>query len=98
MNIQQVANVAVKGVIPKPKPATTGEVIFTSSRWTLRGDWRWRVGKDKSRNLRGPVGGMAVGRESDGFIVAKKCLIRMERREPTANGLKLDWFMNSGQI
>lgn len=67
------------------KPVICGEEIFTSNRRALRGDWRWRVRKDMSRNLRDPVFSTAEHRKSDGFIVAKKCLISMERREPTVN-------------
>ena len=67
------------------KSATDGEEIFKSNRRALRGDWRWRVGKDKSRNLRDPAGGISVRRESDGFIVAKKGLTSRERRELTVN-------------
>lgn len=59
-----------------PKPVIGGEETFTCSRWTLRGDWRWRVGKDNSRNLRSP----AVCRVADGLVVAKKRLIHVERR------------------
>ena len=71
----------------KLKPATDDEEIFISNRRALRGDWRWRVRKDKSRNLRGSACGRNAGRESDGFIVAKKCLTSTERREPTVNML-----------
>ena len=67
------------------KPAIGGEETFTSCRQTLRGGWRWRVGKDNSRNLRGPISAKVPGRESDGLIVAKKRLIRVEQRGPTVN-------------
>ena len=66
------------------KPVICGEEIFISNRRALRGDWRWRVRKDKSRNLRDPVCAVGVNRKSDGFIVAKKCVMSMERRRPTA--------------
>lgn len=63
------------------KPDTDGEETFAGSRRTLRGDWRWRVGKDNSRNLRDPAG----CRESDGPIVARKRLINVERRGSTVD-------------
>jgi hypothetical protein len=68
----------------KLKPATSGEEIFICNRWALRGDWRWRVRKDKSRNLRDPER-ITTHRESDGLIVAKKELITLERRGLTVN-------------
>ena len=58
------------------KPDIDGEETFMSNRRTLRGDWRWRVGKDSSRNLRSP----AMRRVADGLVVAKKRLINVERR------------------
>lgn len=61
------------------KPVTGGEETFACSRRALRGGWRRRVGKDSSRNLRGPASDHAC-RESDGLIVAKKRLINVERR------------------
>jgi hypothetical protein len=66
------------------KPATRDEGTFASSRGALRGDWRWRVGRDKSRNLRDPVSDHTC-RESDGLIVAEKDLTRLERRGSTVN-------------
>ena len=36
------------------KSETIAEETFKSKRWVLRGDWRWRVEKEKSRNLRDP--------------------------------------------
>lgn len=66
------------------KSDTSGEETFVSSCWTLRGDWRWRVGKDKSRNLRDPARDHAC-RESDGLIVAGKDLTRLERRGLAVN-------------
>jgi len=62
------------------KPAAAGEETPISSLWISRGDWRRRVGKEKSRNLRGPIPAAALGRESDDPIVAKKGLTRRERR------------------
>jgi hypothetical protein len=53
------------------KPATVGQETFVCSRWAPRGDWRWRVRKEKSRNLRDPNTGYHV-RESDVLIVVKK--------------------------
>lgn len=38
------------------KPATTSEATFIRSWWTLRGDWRQRTEKGKSRNLGDPDG------------------------------------------
>ncbi len=67
------------------KPVIGGEETFASSRQALRGGWRRRVGKDNSRNLRGPTSAKALGRESDGPIVAKKRLTRVERRGPTVS-------------
>ena len=58
------------------KPVISDEETFICSRWTLRGDWRWRVGKDNSRNLRRP----ALGRLADGLVVVKKRLINVEQR------------------
>jgi len=54
------------------KPATIGEVIFACSRGASRGDWRWRVGKEKPRNLRDPGLVLDRTRKSDAFIVVKK--------------------------
>ena len=63
----------------KLKPAIVGEGTFESNQRTLRGGWRWHVGKDTSRNLRDPFG-QQTERESDSLIVAKKRLINAERR------------------
>ena len=54
------------------KPAAIGQETFVCSRLAPRGDWRWRVRKEKSRNLRDP--NTAHGRvgESDVPIVWKK--------------------------
>ena len=65
------------------KSVIGGEEIFTGNRRTLRGDWRWRMEKDNSRNLRGSPTAKALWRESDDLIVAKKRLIRVERRGST---------------
>jgi hypothetical protein len=65
------------------KPVAGGEETFTSNRRALRGDWRRRVGKDNSRNLRDPPRTKSSRRESDGPIVAKNGLTRPERRGPT---------------
>ena len=61
------------------KPAILGEATLVRSRWTPRGGWRQRVGKEKSRNLRGPavIGKVGVDhrlcrRESEGIVVAGK--------------------------
>ena len=54
------------------KPATIDEVTFICNRWALRGDWRQRVRKEKSRNLRDPNNSYGIIRESDIFIVAEK--------------------------
>jgi len=67
------------------KPATGGEEIFRSNHRVLRGDWRWRVRKDKSRNLRDPKGDTVIRGESDSLIVAKKGLTSLERRRLTVN-------------
>ena len=66
------------------KSAIVGEEVLKSNRRTLRGDWRRRVWKGMSRNLRDPSC-HAVGRESEGPIVAEKGLIRLERRGPAVN-------------
>ena len=43
--------------LPKvAKPSTDGEAAGVSSREVLRGDWGWRVLKDRLRNLGGPTG------------------------------------------
>ncbi len=67
------------------KSAIDGEEIFTSNRRALRGGWRRRVEKDMSRNLRDPLLAKAPWRESDGLIVVKKRLTRVERRGPTVS-------------
>ena len=54
------------------KPAIIGQETFICSRWTPRGDWRWRVWKEKSRNLRDPNTTYFSIRESDVLIVVKK--------------------------
>ena len=54
------------------KPAAIGEETFVCSRWAPRGDWRWRVRKEKSRNLRDPNRLHDPARESDVLIVVKK--------------------------
>ena len=54
------------------KPAAIGQETFVCSRWAPRGDWRWRVRKEKSRNLRDPNGLHDPVRESDVLIVVKK--------------------------
>ena len=63
------------GVVMLPemlKPAAIGQETFACSRWAPRGDWRWRVRKEKSRNLRDPSRLHDPVRESDVLIVAKK--------------------------
>jgi len=67
------------------KSGTGGEATPECSRRTLRGDWRQRVGKEKSRNLRGSSTAETPRRESDGLIVARKGLTRLERRGSTVN-------------
>ena len=54
------------------KPAAIGQETFVCSRWAPRGDWRWRVRKEKSRNLRDPNTKDDSVRESDVLIVVKK--------------------------
>ena len=54
------------------KPAAIGQETFVRSRWAPRGDWRWRVRKEKSRNLRDPSRLHDRARESDVLIVVKK--------------------------
>ncbi len=54
------------------KPAAIGEETFVCSRWAPRGDWRWRVRTEKSRNLRDPNPFYDGVRESDVSIVVKK--------------------------
>jgi len=54
------------------KPAAIGQETFVCSRWAPRGDWRWRVRKEKSRNLRDPNTKHDSVRESDVLIVVKK--------------------------
>jgi hypothetical protein len=60
-------------------PAIVGEAALECSRRTPRGDWRQRVGKEKSSNLGDPAAGCKVGvdhrayrRESEGIVVAGK--------------------------
>ena len=54
------------------KPAAIGQETFICSRWAPRGGWRWRVRKEKSRNLRDPNTKDDRVRESDVPIVVKK--------------------------
>lgn len=54
------------------KPDAIGQETFVCSRWAPRGDWRWRVRKEKSRNLRDPNTKDDSVRESDVLIVVKK--------------------------
>ena len=54
------------------KPAAIGEETFACNRWIPRGDWRWRVRTEKSRNLRDPNGLHDRVRESDVPIVVQK--------------------------
>jgi hypothetical protein len=54
------------------KPAAIGEATFVCSRWAPRGDWRWRVRTEKSRNLRDPNNSYGIIWKSDIPIVAKK--------------------------
>ncbi len=54
------------------KPAAIGQETFVCSRWAPRGDWRWRVRKEKSRNLRDPSRLHDRARGSDVLIVVKK--------------------------
>ncbi len=67
------------------KPATVGEAALVCSRQALRGDWRQRVGKEKSSNLGDPALAATPRRKSDGSIVAGKGLTSLERREPTVS-------------
>ena len=71
------------------KPAIAGEETLQSSQRTPRGGWRQRVGKGKSRNLRDPSQAATRRWESDGLIVARKGLTRLERRGPTVNKQRL---------
>jgi hypothetical protein len=68
-----------------PKPATVGEVTFTCSQLAPRGGWRQRVGTERLRNLGDPKSCFTALRESDGLIVAKKDLTRLERRGLTVS-------------
>ena len=74
------------------KPVTVGEATLECNRWAPRGDWRQRVGKEKSSNLGDPADGGKVGvvhrpsrRKSDGPIVAGKGPTSLERRGPTVS-------------
>src|SRR5690606_28038453 len=78
-------SVGVASLPKMVKPAIVGEVTLADSRRTPRGDWRQRVGKEKSRNLRGPSLAQAPRRESEDPIVAGKGLTRLERRGSTVN-------------
>lgn len=77
--------VEVANLPDMPKPATVGEAILQCSQQTSRGDWRQRVGKEKSRNLRDPNRAATPAWESEGLIVAEKRLIPVEQRRPTVN-------------
>jgi len=72
------------------KSVTDEEAIPVCIRQAPRGDWRQRTGKEKSRNLRDPIGlRMSVSNQegsrwkSDAFVVVRKGLIRLEPREAT---------------
>ena len=65
-------NVGVAMLPEVLKPAAVGQATFVCSRWAPRGDWRWRVRKEKSRNLRDPSGLHDRVWESDVPIVVKK--------------------------
>jgi len=67
------------------KPATVGEVTFTCSQLAPRGDWRQHAGTERLRDLGDPERCFAPLRESDGLIVARKGLTRLERRGSTVN-------------
>ena len=67
------------------KPATDDEATPVCNHWAPRGDWRQRVGKEKSRNLRGPRWVATPVRESDDPIVARKGLTSLERRGSTVS-------------
>ena len=67
------------------KPATDDEATPVCNHWAPRGDWRQRVGKEKSRNLRGPRWVATPVRESDDSIVARKGLTSLERRGSTVS-------------
>ena len=60
------------------KPAAIGEATFVCSRWAPRGGWRWRVRKEKSRNLRDPDRLRGRVRESD--------VLRVVRRQGNSRG------------
>ncbi len=45
------------------KPATGGEVMSTSARRAVRGDWGERASKDQLRNLGGPARSVRQGSE-----------------------------------
>lgn len=60
-------------MLPKMlKPANIDEATFICSRCAPRGGWRWRVRKEKPRNLRGPDPAHGGVGESDVLIVAEK--------------------------
>ncbi len=65
-------NVGVAMLPDMLKPAIVGQETFVCSRWAPRGDWRWRVRKEKSRNLRDPNTMQYRVWESDVLIVVKK--------------------------
>ncbi len=67
------------------KSATGDEATPECNRRAPRGVWRQRVGKEKSRNLRGPSSVATPRRESDDPIVAGKGLTRLERRGSAVN-------------
>ena len=67
------------------KPATDNEATPASNCRAPRGGWRQRVGKEKSRNLRGPRWVATPERESDDPIVARKGLTSPERRGSAAS-------------
>jgi len=67
------------------KPAIDDEATPACNRRAPRGDWRQRVGKEKSRNLRGPSAATTPRRESDDPIVVQKGLTGLERRGSTVS-------------
>ena len=67
------------------KPATVGEATLERNQQAPRGDWRQRVGKEKSSNLGDPARVAMPRRESDSPIVVKNGLTSPERRGLTVS-------------
>ena len=77
--------VGVANLPDRTKPAIVGEATLERSRRAPRGDWRQRVGKEKSSNLGDPAQVATPRRKSDDPIVVRNGLTSLERRGLTVS-------------